>query len=173
MRRTPFIAIATAGVIVCLVVMAIPESRIVAWHTARSLTDSQSGWAYGLLVLAATAQVFYSGYITFGIGQADKLRAAEKPEKVPTWLSRNAAIATALTLVYGLAALRITAERGGFWLFPLLAIAQGAWLYRKVRELVERVGQRSGIEETVEEGWTEAEDFTPALARGVSNPDIG
>ncbi len=168
MRKTPFVVAATSGIIICLVVMAIPESLIVAWRTGRSLSDSQAGWAYGLLVLAATGQVFYSGYVTFGPSQAGKLRGTDPLDSIARSLSRNAAIATMLTFVYGLAALRITGERGGFWLFPLLAVAQGAWLYRDVRELVERVGQKTEIEPAGEEGWSEPADFTPAIARGVS-----
>ena len=102
-----------------------------------------------------------------------KLARMSRAEVVAS-AARNAAGITLLTLVYGISALAITGERGGFWLFALLTGAQLAWYFRQVGEISrwisfqpEFVPQPSPDEGESRGGEGRPHVYTPPLARGV------
>lgn len=140
-RRGPFIVTAALMLTVCGVLIAIPDSLIAQLERNRPFTDAQAGWAYRLLVFFAAAQLIYAGYSIFRIERVAEARerdpkfaALSKPGVISS-LSRNAAALVVFTVAYGIASVVITGQRGGFWLFPLLAVAQAGWYYREIGQI--------------------------------------
>ena len=163
--------------IVCLAVLRLPDSFLSQLRNNKPLDDVQADWAYRLLVLFALAQAIYGG---FGILQPDRVRKArERDEKTRAMsreeivqsLARNAAGMCALTMVYGLAALGLTGQRGGFWVFPGVALVQAAWYLRQVGEVARWIGFQPAFvaKESPAPGWDSgSSDYTPPIARGLS-----
>ncbi|MFN2586803.1 MAG: hypothetical protein ABR613_01610 [Actinomycetota bacterium] len=181
-RRLPFLAFGSVGLVVCIVVLALPESLIVQLERNRGLNSGQAGWAYRLLVLFALAGAAYSVFKVFTIESVQKDRERNEktremsPERVVDSASQNAAAVPLLNLVYGAASLLFTGQRGGFWLFPLIALAQGAWHYRAVGEIARwlTLVSEPEPEPDVSTQWRrEPPDYCPPLARGLvpSRPD--
>lgn len=176
-RRGPFIVVAALFVAICVVVIAIPDSVLALIERNRPLTDVQAGWAYRLLAFFAIGQIVYTGMSVFRIDRLEKLRERDerfaklpKP-KVISSLARNAAALVSFTLVYGLASIGLTGQRGGFWLFPMLAVAQGAWYYREIGQIASwKAFQREPAADEGDKGaWSGADaDYCPPLTRGLT-----
>ncbi len=178
-RRTPFVFVGVALLAVCIVVIALPQSLLEQVERNRPLTDAQAGWAYRLLALVALAQAAYGGFAIFRVERVAAARerdvdfAALPPAPVISSLGRTAAAMVGLTLVYGIATLAITGLRGGFWLFPLIAVAQGAWYFREIGE-VARWAAFQPQPPVTKRAWTaRVEGHVPALARGMKRISVG
>lgn len=176
-RRGPFIVVGSLFVAICIVVIALPDSMLVQVERNRPLTDTQAGWVYRLLAFFAIALIVYGGMVVFRIERIEQLRERDerfarlpKPEMIAS-LARNASALVLFTLVYGIASLVLTGQRGGFWLFPLLAVAQAAWYYREVGQIagwnafqadVTKINPDSGR-------WSPTtSNYCPPLARGLA-----
>lgn len=160
--------------VVCIAVISIPDTFLGQIQRNRPLTDAQVGWVYRLIAIVAAIQIVYGGFSVFRIEKVQAARERDArladmahPEVISS-LARNAAGMVALTIVYGLATLAVSGLRGGFWLFPLLAFAQGGWYYRAIGEIAqwktfqpEPVDQDRGPR-----AWNPyPADYVPALAR--------
>ena len=161
----------------CIAMARLPDSFVATFYRSRPFSSAQSGWAYRLLVLAAVGQAAYIGFVVL---RPERITTNATDKGLPrarlaTSASRMAAAGVALTFVYGVASFAITGQRGGFWLFVLLALAQLAWYYRQVSEIVEWLSFQppaSGAAEGGGGGWAIASgDFVPPLARGLPGPN--
>jgi hypothetical protein len=175
-RRGPFIVLAATLVAICVVVIAIPDSILAQLENNRPLTDAQAGWAYRLLAFFAVSLIVYTGMSVFRIERLSALREKDeryakmsKPEVISS-LSRNAAALVFFTLVYGIASLVLTAQRGGFWLFPLLAVAQAAWYYREIGQVAAwNAFQPDPKAPERSTGWDPGgPDYCPPIARALT-----
>ena len=183
-RRNTAFAYATAvWFIVCLAMFRLPETFVARLRQNRPFDATQSGWVYRLLVVVAVAQAAYVGFVLLRSERIQKARekdpklAAMSRAEVVASAARNAAGIALLTLVYGVSAFAITGERGGFWLFALLTLAQLAWYFRQVGEMAkwisfqpEFVADIAAAEGSVPASENEA-DHAPPLARGVDADD--
>lgn len=169
--------LAASFIAICVVVIAIPDSILAQLKSNRPLTDAQAGWAYRLLALFAVGQIVYTGMSVFRIDRLHRLRETDdkfarlSKQAVITSLSRTAAALVFFTLVYGIASLVLTAQRGGFWLFPLLAIAQGSWYYREIGQISEWKAFQPDLAGTdaLDTGWSAGgPDYCPPIARGLT-----
>lgn len=163
--------------IICLAVFRLPGSFLTQINDHKWLDDTQAGWAYRLLVFVALAQAIYGG---FGVLQTERVRKARERddkiramsrEEIVVSLARNAAGMCALTLVYGIAALGLTGQRGGFWVFPGLILLQAAWYYRQLGEIAKWIAFQPAFiaAETPTPGWSAGPpDYTPPIARGLT-----
>lgn len=158
-RRIPFLWASATLAIVSIAVARLPESFVAQLRRNRPFDMSQSGWLYRLLVLVAIGQAFYVGLValrTEKVGDArakdPKLGNMSRGEFVRS-IARTAAVLGLLTLVYGLSAFGLTGERGGFWLFVLVSMAQLAWYFRQVGQITE---------------WLR---FQPEFASGATEPE--
>ena len=176
-RRGPFVILAALFVTICVVVIAVPDSVLAQIERNRPLTDSQAGWAYRLLAFFALGQIVYTGMSVFRIDRLQQLRErderfAKLPKaKVISSVARNAAALVSFTLVYGVASIALTGQRGGFWLFPVLAIAQGAWYYREIGQIAAwKSFQPDPVSRPSDEGaWTGTDaSYCPPLTRGLT-----
>jgi hypothetical protein len=137
-RRPAFIFAIAVLAIVSIAIARLPDSLVSSIENNRTFTNSQAGWVYRLLALAAVVQGFYGGFVILRIDRVKRAREADPKvaemthERVIGLLSRNAAGMVMWTLVYGVAAFVITGERGGFWLFPFLCLLQLAWYFREI-----------------------------------------
>ena len=176
LRRGPFSIVAALFVSICIIVIAIPDSVLAQIERNRPLTDMQAGWAYRLLAFFAISQIVYTGMSVFRIDRLEKLREADPDlaklpkAKVISSLARNAAALVFFTLVYGLASIGLTGQRGGFWLFPALAVAQGAWYYREIGQIASwKAFQPEPVSDTDKGPWNAVPaDYCPPLARGLT-----
>ncbi|MDQ3645938.1 MAG: hypothetical protein M3345_03285 [Actinomycetota bacterium] len=181
-RVVPFALAAAFSAIVCLAVVRIPDIFLGQIERSRPFTDAQAGWAFRLIALAALAQVLYGGFVVLRPETVARARTEHLKTKlmtrsrILTSVTRTAAGMMLLTLVYGLAALYVTAQRGGFWLFPAIEIAQGAWYYRQVGEIGRWLGFQPEVEvvEPREGAWNrEPPDYCPPIARGLKSAPAG
>lgn len=175
-RRPPFIVASSILVIVSLAMARLPESLVAQLGRNAPLNGSASGWAYRLLAFIAVAQVAYGGFAVFRIDRVEKARAGDPKvaamphEDVIGSLSRNAAGMVLLTLLYGLASFWVTGQRGGFWLFPLLCVAQGAWYLREAGIIARWMTFQppAGCDEVPEAVWQrEPPGYSPPIARAM------
>ncbi len=173
-RSKPFLLAAALLVIVCIAVLQLPDIGLVQFERRRELSSAQAGWAYRLLVLAALLQIFFGGWRVLRVERvAEELedgRSVDRldDERVVGRLARTSAVMVILTVAYGVAALVLTAERGGFWLFALLAVAQGAWYYREVGVIARWVQGRGETGRPRAPTWTGApQDYVPPIARAL------
>lgn len=140
-RRRPFLVAAALAVVVCIAVVQLPDSFVGQLERNRPLTDAQAGWAYRLLAFFAIGLMFYGGFAVFRTQRIADARVrderlARMPKvKIVASLARNAAGMVFITIVYGIASLALTGQRGGFWLFPVVAVLQGAWYYREIGQV--------------------------------------
>lgn len=175
-RRWAFVGFGAVGVVACVVVAALPESLVAQMERNRALSSGQAGWAYRLLVLFALAAAAYTMFRAITIesiqrsqARSEKVRALS-PERIVDSVSQNAAALPLLTIVYGVTSLIFTGQRGGFWLFPVIALAQGTWHYRSVGEIARWLSYQPEPEpeEEVSTEWKrEPPDYCPPLARGL------
>ncbi len=173
-RRTPFLVAGVLIAIIFIAILRLPDIGLVQFERRRVLTSAQAGWAYRLLVLAALAQLFYGGFRLLRVERVAKdlerggVLENVEDEGVVTRLARTAALMVVLTVVYGIASVAITGERGGFWLFTVVALAQGAWYYREVGVVAGWLGQRGDAARELAPTWTGApQDYVPPLARSL------
>ena len=175
-NRLPFYLVAVVISLVCLAILRLPESFVVELERQRPFTSDQSGWAYRLLAIAAFAQAAYGGFSLLHVDRVAAVReqdpkvAAMPRERVLRTVTRTAAGMVFLTIVYGIAAFWVTGERGGFWLFPLMAVAQGAWYYRQLGQIGRWLAfqpEPSPDDKRRSEWRREPPDYSPPLARGL------
>ena len=175
-RVPPYVALIAFGIVVCAIVIQIPDSFLTQLERNRPLTDAQAGWAYRLIAFFAVIQIVYGGFSVFRIERVQAARAQDHalasmtPERIVTSLSRTAAGMVVLTLTYGLATIAISGLRGGFWLFPVLAMAQGGWYYREIGQIARwRSFQPTVVATDPDHGaWVPpGPGHVPALARGM------
>ena len=167
--------LAALFVSICVMVIAVPDSVLTQIERNRPLTDGQSGWAYRLLAFFALVQIIYTGMSVFRVDRLEQLRERDErfarlpKAKVISSLSRNAAALVSFTLVYGVASIALTGQRGGFWLFPVLAIAQGAWYFRQVGQVAKWLGHQPPPDPDKPRrsaAWRrEPPDYSPPLGR--------
>jgi hypothetical protein len=161
--------------IVFVAVARLPESLISQIERARPLTEGQAGWVFRLMLLAALVQAAYGGFAVLRperVGSAlarDPKLARMDRASIVAMVARNAAGMVALTVVYGLACTGLTGERGGFWLFALLAVAQGAYYYRQTGLIARWLALQPEPAPDKRTGeWNrEPPDYSPPLARGL------
>ncbi|HEX2295781.1 MAG TPA: hypothetical protein VHN37_10775 [Actinomycetota bacterium] len=175
-RRVPFIGFGTVGVVACIVILALPDSLIAQMERNRALDSGQAGWAYRLLVafaLAAAAFTMFRAFTVDSVKRSQERIAKARtmtPQRIVDSVAQNAAAVPLLTIVYGVASIFFTGQRGGFWLFPLIALGQGAWHYRSVGEIARWLSfqPEPEAEEEVSTEWKrEPPDYCPPLARGL------
>ncbi len=175
-RARPFAIVAVATAIVCIAMIRLPESFLSLIERKTSFTSAQTGWAYRLLVVAAVAQALYGGFMLL---RPDRIEAARRKDpklaRLPRGqltgvVARTAASMVAFTVVYGLAAFGISGQRGGFWLFPVLAVAQGGWYYHQLGQVATWMGfQPEAADEPDRGRWQrEPPDYCPPLVRGLA-----
>lgn len=173
-RRPPFIVAGSILAIVSIAVARVPESLVSQLGRNAPLDGSAAGWAYRLLAFVAVAQVVYGGFAILRIDRVKKARAEDPKiaamphEQIVRSLARNAAGMVLLTLLYGLATFWVTGQRGGFWLFPLLSLAQGAWYFREIGIIARWMTfqPEAGSDDVPEAVWhREPPDYSPPIAR--------
>ena len=176
-RRWPPFAFVSAVLMVLSLAMArLPESLVEQLEQNSPLTGTEAGWAYRLLVVFALIQVLYGGFRVLRVEQVKKSQETDakvalmsRPRLLRS-IARNAAGMIFLTFVYGLAAFLITGQRGGYWLFAVLFVAQGAWYYRQVGDIGRWLGfQPEVVARPSSAVWVrEPDDYCPPLARSLT-----
>lgn len=174
-RRLPFAVAAAVVAIVSVAIVRLPESFVNSLERGRPLTSPQAGWAYRLLAFAAIAQALYGGFVVFRIEHVKQARdrdarvAAMTHQRVITSLSRNAAGTVLLTLLYGTASFVVTGQRGGYWLFPVICLLQGAWYFREIGRVARWLAfQPEAEDDGAPARWErEPPDYCPPLARAL------
>ena len=169
-------AVAAVLAIAYLAMARLPESYVAQLARSRPLGSVQADWAYRLLVFAAAAQAIYGGFVLLqterirGVLTGEGRMAGLTRERVLVLVTRNAATMIALTFVYGLAAFVITGQRGGFWLFAVLTLFQGAWYFRQVNEIAKYLDFQPEPEpEKTDDTWKRpSADYSPPIARGLT-----
>lgn len=176
-RFRPFAVVGVITVVVSVAVARLPDSLVELMQRKTPLTLAEVGWAYRLLAFAAVAQALYGGFVLL---RPDHIEAARRKDPKVAALprarligivARTAASMLLFTLIYGLAAFIVGGQRGGFWLFPLLVVAQGAWYYRQVGQVAKWAGFQPEpvVGEPGRGAWQrEPADYTPPLARGLT-----
>jgi hypothetical protein len=175
-RRTAFAVVAAITAILSIAVARLPESFIAQLERSRPFTTSQAGWAYRILALVAIGQALWAG---FALLRPEKVVAARRSdpkladvgnERMLSMTAHTAAFIPLLTLVYGVAALWLTGQRGGFWLFVFVAVVQTAWYYRLVGDTGKFLAfQPEPKPSPGPEAWIrEPPDYCPPLARGLN-----
>ena len=180
-RRGPFVVAGAIVLIVTVLVFRLPDSLINQLRRNRPFSTDQSGWATRLLAIAAVAQAAYGGFVILTAEKVKKARenvervTAMSKADIVTSVARNAAVMVVLTLFYGLAVVGTTGERGSFWLFVVIAVAQAAWYFRQVGQIAQwLVLQPERIAPKDSGGWQrEPPDYSPPLARGVAVEEPG
>ena len=175
-RIRPFAVVAAVLLIVCIAMARLPESLVELLDRNSPFTSTQKGWAYRLLAFAAIGQGLYGGFMLLRPDrveralQRDPKLARMSRAKVTSTIARTAASMLIFTLAYGIAAFMVTGQRGGFWLFPVLAIAQGLWYYREVGQIARWMGFRNEPQhhDSARGLWArEPADYCPPIARGL------
>lgn len=137
-RPAPFLVTLAIALVVSVAVFRLPEEFVASLRRHRPLGNDGSGWVYRLISIAAVLQALYVG---LALLRPEKVQEARRKDSKLAGMtrsellhsvSRNAASIAALTLIYGLSAFLITGERGGYWLFVVVLLAQVALYYRQV-----------------------------------------
>ncbi len=175
-RARPFAVVAAIAVVICVAIARLPDSLVSLLQRKTPLSLAQIGWAYRLLAFAAVGQALYGGFVLL---RPDRVEAARRKDpklaalprvRLIGLVARTAASMLLFTLIYGIAAFAVGGQRGGFWLFPVLMVAQGAWYYRQVGQVAKWAGFQPEPTAT-EPGrgtWQrEPADYCPPLARGL------
>ncbi|MDQ3986882.1 MAG: hypothetical protein M3280_10365 [Actinomycetota bacterium] len=170
-----------SGIILLIAFIAIarlPESLVAQMARNRPFfeTGRQADWSYRLLVFAALAQAVYGGFVILQIDRvrramaSDATIAGRSRARVLAVVARTAAGMVLFTLVYGLTALWFTGQRGGFWLFALIAAAQLAWYLRQVNVIASYLDfqPEPKIDDRPPARWSPApDDYVPPIARAL------
>lgn len=179
-RLRPFGVAAAITLVVCIAIARLPDSLVELLDRKSPFSSAQVGWAYRLLVLAALAQALYGGFVLLRADHVQRARAkdpklaAMSRAKLTGIVARTAASMVLFTLIYGIAAFLVGGQRGGFWLFPLLALAQGAWYYRQVGQVAKWMGFQPEAEPHQPGRGAfqrEPDDYCPPLVRGLRAPE--
>ena len=179
-RARPFVAVGAVIGILSLALFRLPESFVSQIENNRPLSGPQSDWAYRLLFLAALGQALYGGFVALHAERLEKARKEDSRirrmsrERLLTSVARTAAGMILLTLVYALAAFAVTRQRGGYWLFLALIVAQTAWYLRQVgvvgRWLAFQVDDPHLPQIGEDASWQGAPpDYVPPVARGLES----
>lgn len=149
LRRAPFALATAVTLVVAIAVFRLPEELIADLRAGRPFSAAQAGWVFRILALAAVGQAAYVGFAVLRPEKVDaacardaSLGAASPPEVVQS-VVRNAALVPLLTLVYGASNIALTGERGNFWLFLMVAVAQLAWYFRATGEIAQWMSLQS------------------------------
>ena len=162
--------------VVCIAVVRLPDTFLALLDRNTPFSTAQTGWAYRLLAFAAVAQGLYGGFVLLRSDHVEQARkkdprlAARPHAQLVGVAARTAASMTFFTLLYGLAAFGVSGQRGGFWLFPVLALAQGAWYYRQVGQIGTWMGfqPEPGSDAPARGLWKrEPPDYCPPVARAL------
>lgn len=172
-RLVPFLIAATVLFMICLAMARLPDAYASQLERNSPFTSSQAGWAYRLLALAALAQAAYGGFSLFQVERVRKARAEDEKTasmssgELVRSLARTAAGMSLLTIVYGIASFYVSGQRGGFWLFALIAVAQGAWYVRQVGQIARWLElQPAAPPRNKTSAWKgEPPDYSPPLGR--------
>ena len=175
-RIRPFAIMAAVLLVLCIAVARLPDSLVSLLERQSPFTSGQAGWAYRLLAFAAVAQALYGGFVLLRPSKVERARQSDpKLAQMPRTkligiVARTAAFMIAFTLAYGIAAFIVGGQRGGFWLFPVIAVAQGAWYYREVGQIAGWLGfQPEHVSDDPARGlWTrEPADYSPPIVRDL------
>ena len=175
-RRPPFAFVLAVLMVLSVAVARLPESLVEQLQRNSPVTGTEAGWVYRLLAAVAVAQVLYGG---FRVLRVERVRKAQETDAKVARMSRprllgsiarNAAGMIFLTFGYGLAAFLVTGQRGGYWLFALLFLAQAAWYYRQVGDIGRWLGfQPEVVAQPSSAVWIrEPDDYCPPLARSLT-----
>lgn len=175
-RWTPFLVVAAILAIAYLTMAQLPESLVAQLARSRPMSSDQTDWAYRLLVVAAFGQALYGGFVLLHPERIQKLRSTDAKvatlprERVLALVIRTAATMILLTAFYGIVSFGVTGQRGGFWLFAVLSLLQGAWYVRQVNVIGDYLGfQPEPTPPRPSFAWEQAPpDYTPPIARGLS-----
>jgi hypothetical protein len=182
-RVGPFGWATAIAVILTVALMRLPETFVEQLRRNRPLTNAQAGWTYRLLAIVAFAQAAYVGFVLLRPERVRDARTSDAKlmrmsrDEVVASVARNAASISLLTLVYAFSTFALTGERGGYWLFFTLVVAQLAWYFRQVGEVAAFMEFQpefvSGAPETTALGGDDEEDsgahYSPPMARGVGH----
>ena len=173
-RLRPFLVVAAITLLVCIAIARLPDSLIELLQRKTPFTLPQIGWAYRLLAFAAVAQALYGGFVLLRPDHVEDARrkdptlAALPRVQLVASVARTAASMLLFTLLYGIAAFGVGGQRGGFWLFPVLVVGQGAWYYRQVGQVARWAGFQPEpvVTEPGRGIWKrEPADYSPPLVR--------
>jgi hypothetical protein len=158
--RLVFVSAAAAVAIVTAAVFRLPGTFVEVLERNALLQESAAGWAVRLLAIAAAAQAAYVGFVVLRPDRVARTIEHEgmSHDRAAVAIASTAAATAALTLLYGLAAFLTTGERGGFWIFSLIAVAQITWYLRLTGNAIDQL--RRQPERPAESG------YCPPLARG-------
>lgn len=175
-RLRPFAVVASVAVVISVAIARLPDSLVSLLQRNTPLSLAQIGWAYRLLAVAAVAQALYGGFLLLRPDRVETARrtdpklAALPRVRLIGVVARTAAWMLLFTLLYGIAAFVVGGQRGGFWLFPVLVVAQGAWYYRQVGQIAKwaRFQPEPSTTGPGRGAWRrEPADYCPPLARGL------
>jgi hypothetical protein len=173
----PFAVAATIIVVVVVAVFQLPETLLGQIERDGPFTSVQADWAYRLLALAASAQAVFVGFKVLRIErvqhslESDPRLGEMSKTQIAASLARAAAGMAMLTLLYGLSALFIGGQRGGFWLFVVLTVAQQAWYFRQAGVIAQWLEfQPEPTPQRIRDIWRrEPPDYCPPLTRGLTD----
>ena len=175
-RWPPFAFVLAVLMVLSVAVARLPESLVEQLQRNSLLAGTEAGWAYRLLAGFAAAQILYGGFRVLRIERVRKEQETDakvarmsRPRLLGS-IARNAAGMMFLTFVYGLAAFLVTGQRGGYWLFAVLFLAQGAWYYRQVGDIGRWLEfQPEVVARPSSAVWVrEPDDHRPPLARSLT-----
>jgi hypothetical protein len=177
--RRPFWAALAVLAIVTVAVFRLPDSLLVQIQSNGPFTSVQADWAYRLLVLAATAQAIFVGFVVLRIERVqtsiekDPKLAEMSKDQIAASLGRSGAGISMLTVLYGLSALFISGQRAGFWLFVLLTMVQLAWYFRQTGTISQWLEfQPEPTPHRIRDVWRrEPPDYVPPLTRGLTGSE--
>lgn len=174
-RWTPLVVVGVTLAISYVAMARLPESFVAQLARSRPLARDQADWAYRLLAIGAFTQAIYGGFVLLHADRVHQLRASDQRiaamprERILALVVRNAATLIFLTFAYGIAAFFVTGQRGGFWLFALLTLLQGAWYFRQINVIARYLEFQPEPEPPKPSGtWRGPPvDYTPPIARGL------
>jgi hypothetical protein len=120
-------------------------------------------------------QVAYAGWAVFRIERLEEARARDarlgamgKADVVAS-LARTAAALVLFTLLYGVATIALSGLRGGFWLFPVMALAQAGWYYREIGQIAawQNLQPDDAVAARAATWRHEPPDYCPPITRGL------
>jgi hypothetical protein len=135
----PFGVAMAALVIISVAMFRLPQAFVADLQQDGVLTGDAADVAFVLFAAAAAAQAAYGGFVLLRPERIEAALAADAGSNTTPRANALASVASiaagiaSLTLVYGVAAFALTGLRGGYWLFVVLELLQGAWYFRQVR----------------------------------------